>query len=182
MGAGRKRRRWKQDCRGFTLVEIIVVLVILAILAAFTIPAMLGFVEDARGKAYIVEAREIYEAMQSALTEIGTTVPNNLQLVSTQYKFAKTQEADAKGKPTGKYVDTIKPYNPPQNVASYEIAIGKKAYELIKNDLTLSNRAEYALIIIDVTSYKVKSVELHKNGYTATLTSGGTTTVTKDQY
>lgn len=42
---------------GFTLVEIIVVLVILAILAAFTIPTMLGFVNDARGKAYIAEAR-----------------------------------------------------------------------------------------------------------------------------
>lgn len=45
---------------GFTLVEIIVVLVVLAILAAFTIPAMLGFVEDARSKAAIATAREIY--------------------------------------------------------------------------------------------------------------------------
>lgn len=33
---------------GFTLVEIIVVLVILAILAAFTIPAMMGFVAESR--------------------------------------------------------------------------------------------------------------------------------------
>ena len=48
--------------QGFTLVEIIVVLVILAILAAFTIPTMLGFVADARGKAYIAEAREVYVA------------------------------------------------------------------------------------------------------------------------
>jgi len=38
---------------GFTLVEIIVVLVILAILAAFTIPAMLGFIADAREKECI---------------------------------------------------------------------------------------------------------------------------------
>ncbi|MEG1940429.1 MAG: prepilin-type N-terminal cleavage/methylation domain-containing protein, partial [Eubacterium sp.] len=34
----------KKNQKGFTLVELIVVLVILAILAAFTIPAMLGFV------------------------------------------------------------------------------------------------------------------------------------------
>ena len=55
---------------GFTLVEFIVVLVILAILAAFTIPAMLGFVEDARSKASITLTREVYTAAQSAATEL----------------------------------------------------------------------------------------------------------------
>ncbi|QCT71831.1 type II secretion system protein [Eubacterium maltosivorans] len=54
-----------QSRSGFTLVELIVVLVILAILTAFTIPAMLGFVEDAKGKAAIAEAREVYVAAQS---------------------------------------------------------------------------------------------------------------------
>lgn len=69
-------RLFNNRCRtdkGFTLVEIIVVLVILAILAAFTIPTMLGFVEDAKGKAYIAEAREVYVAAQATATEyIGT--------------------------------------------------------------------------------------------------------------
>lgn len=59
---------------GFTLVEIIVVLVVLAILAAFTIPTMLGFVSDARGKALIPEAREVYVAAQTVASEYsGTT-------------------------------------------------------------------------------------------------------------
>lgn len=56
--------------KGFTLVELIVVLVILAILAAFTIPAMLGFLEDAKSKASVTLTREIYAAAQSAATEI----------------------------------------------------------------------------------------------------------------
>jgi type IV pilus assembly protein PilA len=68
----KKRMKWEQ---GFTLVEIIVVLVILAILAAFTIPTMLGFVADAKAKAYIAEAREVYVAAQATATEIvGTGV------------------------------------------------------------------------------------------------------------
>lgn len=67
------KKRFKKDS-GFTLVEIIVVLVILAILAAFAIPTMLGFVQDAKGKAYIAEAREVYVAAQSVATEyIATT-------------------------------------------------------------------------------------------------------------
>lgn len=64
----RLKARTKSE-QGFTLVELIVVLVILAILAAFTIPAMLGFVEDAKGKAAIAEAREVYVAAQAIATE-----------------------------------------------------------------------------------------------------------------
>lgn len=68
----------KKNQKGFTLVELIVVLVILAILAAFTIPAMLGFVNDARGKASIAQAREIYVAAQSAATDQAATKANGI--------------------------------------------------------------------------------------------------------
>jgi type IV pilus assembly protein PilA len=61
--------RMRKDKKGFTLVEIIVVLVILAILAAFLIPSMLGFVNDAKKKAAVAEQREIYVAAQAIATE-----------------------------------------------------------------------------------------------------------------
>lgn len=66
------KKRVKPE-KGFTLVEIIVVLVVLAILAAFTIPTMLGFIADAKGKAYIAEAREVYVAAQAVATEYNAT-------------------------------------------------------------------------------------------------------------
>ncbi|MBC3796782.1 type II secretion system protein [Acetobacterium tundrae] len=61
--------RMRKDKKGFTLIEIIVVLVILAILAAFMIPSMLGFVGDAKKKAAVAEQREVYVAAQAIATE-----------------------------------------------------------------------------------------------------------------
>lgn len=73
--------------KGFTLVEIIVVLVILAILAAFTIPTMLGFVEEAKAKAYIAEAREVYVAAQAVATEMIGTGRSDLDTASTNNPY-----------------------------------------------------------------------------------------------
>lgn len=63
------KRVFKNE-KGFTLIEIIVVLVILAILAAAMIPSMLGFIEDSRGKAMVAEARTASMAVQSIYTDI----------------------------------------------------------------------------------------------------------------
>lgn len=65
----------RKSRKGFTLVEIIVVLVILAVLAAFTIPTMLGFVTDAKNKASIAVAREVYLAAQAAAVEVVNATP-----------------------------------------------------------------------------------------------------------
>lgn len=61
----------KKNEDGFTLVEILVVLVILAILAAVSIPTMRGFIDDAKRKTYLVEARSVYVACQAAATELS---------------------------------------------------------------------------------------------------------------
>lgn len=47
----------KMNKKGFTLVEIIVVLVIIAIMAAFAIPAYNGFIDRARQSEILGEAR-----------------------------------------------------------------------------------------------------------------------------
>jgi len=65
----KKLRNLKKKQKGFTLVEIIVVLVILAILAAAAIPTMLGFVDDAKKKSEVGNARAAYVAAQAIATE-----------------------------------------------------------------------------------------------------------------
>ena len=55
--------------RGFTLVELIVVLVILAILAAILVPALLGYIDKAKEKQDIYAAKACLDAAQAALAE-----------------------------------------------------------------------------------------------------------------
>ena len=55
--------------RGFTLVELIVVLVILAILAAILVPALLGWIDKANSQKDIEKAKAAMTAAQAVFTE-----------------------------------------------------------------------------------------------------------------
>lgn len=58
-----------KDTKGFTLVEIIVVLVILAILMAIAVPALTGYIDKAKSTGATVEAKSVLTAVQSVETE-----------------------------------------------------------------------------------------------------------------
>lgn len=62
------KRREKN--KGFTLVELIVVLVILAILAAILVPALLGYIDSARSKQTVLNARSAMTAAQAEMSTI----------------------------------------------------------------------------------------------------------------
>ena len=59
----------KNSKKGFTLVEVIVVLVILAILAALLIPSMTKWIDKAKNKGILVEARSALLAAQTIASE-----------------------------------------------------------------------------------------------------------------
>jgi len=62
--------------KGFTLMEIIVVLIIIAVLAAALIPSFVGFIRDSRSATAINEARMGMNAIQVLITEgQGQTPP-----------------------------------------------------------------------------------------------------------
>lgn len=59
----------KRKSKGFTLVELIVVLVILAILAAILIPALLGYIDRAKESQYMLSAQSVMKAAQASFSE-----------------------------------------------------------------------------------------------------------------
>lgn len=75
----RKKLRDRQE--GFTLVEMLAVLVIIAVLAAVSVPSMSGFIKDAQKKSHTLQARAVFVAAQSVVTEFATedTLPVDLK-------------------------------------------------------------------------------------------------------
>lgn len=67
----RKRiRRIRENREGFTLIEMLAVLVIIAISAAVAIPTMSGFIRDAQMKSFTSQARNVYVAAQAAALDM----------------------------------------------------------------------------------------------------------------
>lgn len=154
----------KKNQKGFTLVELIVVLVILAILAAFTIPAMLGFVNDAKGKALVAQTREVYVAYQSALTDI--TNGEGLLKTDASKKTSSDGEATFYAGP-----NTSKITSDATNVTVQDIqdsAFNKLVGDVIANDKKGTvGTLKYS---VSVEGAKIKTIKLTDGKFTVTLT------------
>ena len=71
------------DTHGFTLVELVVVLVIIAVLAAAIGPAFLGYIEKARKNSALNDGKKVYKVFLEVLKYIKNTI--NQFFVYTKY-------------------------------------------------------------------------------------------------
>ena len=79
--------------RGFTLMEVIIVLVILAIMAALLIPALTGYVDKANENTCLIECRHFITAAQTISVEkYAARTINELEKCTPEVRDAFLQD------------------------------------------------------------------------------------------
>ena len=84
-----KRLKKAKNKKGFTLIEISVVLVILGILAAIAVPAVMGYIDDAKESKYVVEAHSIYIVIQTEEARAKATAADDITYESIEKEAIK---------------------------------------------------------------------------------------------
>lgn len=81
----------KKDKKGFTLVEMIVVIVIIGILLAILVPGMFKYIDKAKDKQILVNARTAQLNLETAVRELygknGVTIENIADNIDSPFVY-----------------------------------------------------------------------------------------------
>lgn len=140
----RKRSdRYGTGNKGFTLVEMIVVMAIMAVLAGITVPSYLGYIRKAKEQQTLVEARQLSIAVAALMMEQSSgsgDVTEDDQYMSVFWRKLKDEEHPLYGfcpkewDPEGVIVEMSVDDDFKLNMIAYEGPDGTRETWYLEND------------------------------------------------
>ena len=121
----------KKNKRGFSLIELLAVIVILGILAAFSIPDVTKYIKSTRGKSYLIDANKLISMAEYKISSNSLNIekPDSGNCIVFSFK----------------YLDNGSLSSPP-NKGEYDV---DASFVVIKNN---SGTLEYSVQLIEKTS------------------------------
>ena len=92
-----KRLKKKKRRKGFTLIELVLVITIIGILGVIVIPKFTGVAEEASGKADLISARTIESAVNLALLDNNKPEEDEINRYLSNIKVTVSNEGNDTG-------------------------------------------------------------------------------------